>query len=59
MSDLMSLITALVLVLVAGVLVAAETALARVSRVSIEQLKKKAAVRPANYSACLMIVLNM
>lgn len=40
MSDLMSLVTALVLVFVAGLLVAAETALARVSRVSIEQLKK-------------------
>lgn len=41
MSDTASLIVAIVLVIIAGVLVAAETALARVSRANIEQLKKE------------------
>jgi CBS domain containing-hemolysin-like protein len=39
-SDITLLVTAFVLVALAGVLVAAETALARVSKVTIEQLKK-------------------
>lgn len=40
MSDLPALITALILVAISGVLAAAETSFARVSKVTIEQLKK-------------------
>lgn len=40
MSDVTSLIAAFVLVVVAGILVATESALARVSKVTVEQLKK-------------------
>lgn len=41
MSDLPALITALILVAISGVLAAAETSFARVSKVTIEQLKKE------------------
>lgn len=40
MSDLPALVTALILVAISGVLAAAETSFARVSKVTIEQLKK-------------------
>ena len=40
MSDISSLVAAFILVVIAGILVATESALARVSKVTVEQLKK-------------------